>query len=404
MDRRKLEARLNLARHLFQHMVRRAFSHDDKDGVGLQQFLSHYRADNIFEIDGLERERYHTFARCIQCNICQPHCVMYRAIDYHEFPGPMAVASTLSRAIAELGSTRGAIYNCTLCRLCETTCPENAPIAEIVSFVRKYIYKYEPGLVPQALKKQCDTIRKQGAIFDNNAPISIPGKKSAEYVLFLGCHGRFKQEKRTQAAISLLERIGIDFTTIDEVCCGAPLKAAGCGESPEFARTNVERILEKNTAKVITLCPHCLVTFCEEEEYAGRIEAVHIAKLLPQLTNAITAGDEIVAYHDPCMLGRVCGIFDEPREVLEGAGAKLVEMKNSREMGLCCGAWGGLKQSAPDTAETIAARRLEDALDVGADILLTECPWCLEILQSTTALDGKLRVSSVLEYLHNPEA
>lgn len=398
MDRKKFEARLNLARHLFQHMVRRAFSHDDKDGVGLQQFLSSYRDDNVFEIDSIERERYHTFARCIQCNICQPHCVMYRAIDYHKFPGPMAVASTLSRAIAELGSTRGAIYNCTLCRLCETTCPENAPIAEIVSFVRKYIYKYEPGLVPNALKDQCDSIRKQRAIFDKSAPINVPEKKSAEYVLFLGCHSRFRQEKRTQAAVSLLERIGIDFTTIDEVCCGAPLKVAGCGISPELARTNLERILEKNTAKVITLCPHCLVTFYEDEHYAGRIEAVHIAKLLPQLTSA-SKGEEIVTYHDPCMLGRVCGIFDEPREVLEGAGAKMVEMKNSREMSLCCGNWGGLQQSAPDTAEKIAARRLGDALDAGADVLLTECPWCLEIFRSTSALNGELRVSSVLEYL-----
>ena len=124
----------------------------EKEGVGLTQFLSHYREDNIFEIDARERERYHTFAKCIQCNLCQPHCVMYRAIGGLEFPGPMDVAGTCSRGLAELGPTAGVIYNCTLCRRCETVCPDNVPIAEMVSFIRKYIYKYDSDLVPQQLK------------------------------------------------------------------------------------------------------------------------------------------------------------------------------------------------------------------------------------------------------------
>jgi Fe-S oxidoreductase len=394
---------LNLAHHFFKHTFRRFFSPEDKDGAGLDQFFSHYRADNIFEIEDPERERYHTFARCIQCSICQPHCVMFRAISYFEFPGPMAVGSILSRALAELGTTSGVIYNCTLCRLCETACPENAPVAETARFIRKYIYKYHPELVPEALKQLCETVRTRGAIFDSRPPAVIHDKKSAEFVLFLGCHGRFQQRERAEAAIAMLQRLAIDFTMIDEVCCGAPLTAAGCDTVAESARTNMERIREKKTTKVITLCPHCLVEFCEGKEYAGKLEPIHIAELLPHLHPA-RAGKEVVTYHDPCMLGRVCGICDEPRQALNWAGANLREMDPIREMACCCGNWGGLRQSAPDTAEAIAARRLEDAQHAGAEVLLTECPWCLEIFQATALPGGKPRIRSVVEYLMNPEA
>jgi Fe-S oxidoreductase len=403
VDRRRLEARLSLAGYFFRHMLRRAMTPAEKEGVGLTQFLSHYREDNIFEIDARERERYHTFAKCIQCNICQPHCVMYRAVDGLEFPGPMDVAGTCSRGLAELGATAGVIYNCTLCRRCETVCPDNVPIAEMVSFIRKYIYRYDSDLVPQPLKDMGAAVRKRGAIFDDPLPEVIHEKESAEYVLFLGCHSRFRQDRRKDAAISMLKRLAVDFTTIDEVCCGAPSRAAGCEAGDEIADLNVERIRKKKTNKVITLCPHCLVEFCENERYSGKIEATHIAELLPRVQTSV-AGDDVVAYHDPCMLGRACGVFEEPRRALEWAGVKTVEMEASKEMSHCCGAWGGLGMSSSETAEALAARRLEDARDAGAGVLLTECPWCLDIFSSTSLPEGKPRVRSVIEYLQNPEA
>lgn len=328
---------------------------------------------------------------------------MFRAIGYLDFPGPMALGSTLSRGLAALGTTNEVIYNCTLCRLCETTCPENAPVAELVRFIRQYIFEYTPELAPEPLRELCTVVRKKGSIFDEPAPENVYEKDSAEYVLFLGCHSRHRQKQRAEAAVSILKRLAVDFTTIDEVCCGAPLSAAGCAHSSELALINMERIREKNTAKVITLCPHCLVAFLEDKNYAGRIEAIHIAELLSHV-NVPAGPSKTVTYHDPCMLGRVCGVFDQPRQALEWAGAKLVEMDTAREMAFCCGNWGGLMQSAPDTAGAIAAHRLEDARNAGAEVLLTECPWCLEIFKTTPLPGGgKPRIRSVVEYLLNPE-
>jgi len=403
VDKKKLLATMNLGRHYVRHQLRRALSTDDKDGVGLNQFLSYYREDNVFEIEAHERERYQTFARCIQCNLCQPYCVMFRAISEAEFPGPMVIASACSRGLSELGNSSGVIYNCTQCRLCEMTCPENAPIAEMVGFMRKYIFKYNADLVPQPLKDLCELVRRHGAIFDEDVPDVLYEKESAEYVLFLGCQSRYKQRQRAEAAVSMLKSLSIDFTTIDEVCCGAPLKAAGCGTTNSLARINMERIREKKTAKIITVCPHCLVSFCEDPEYSRKLEAIHITELLPRFQLKNISG-ETVTYHDPCMLGRTYGIFERPRRALKLAGAKVIEMGTCREMAYCCGNWGGLGQSSRTTAEAIATRRLADARDTGAGVLLTECPWCLDIFASAALAEGKPRVRSVVEYLQNPEA
>lgn len=403
MDRRRFEARLNLAKHFLQHSCRRLFAPDVAEGTGVTEFLAKYGDDNIYQIDGHDRDRYSTFSRCIQCSICQPYCVMYRAVGYLEFPGPMAIGSTLSRALDRFGTTAGVIYNCTMCRLCEVTCPENAPIAELVRFVRKYLFEHFPDLVPASVKELAEITRTKGTFF-NNPPLDnmISEKDSAEYVLFMGCHTRFSQKGRLDAAIAMLNQMAIDFTIIDEVCCGAPLNAVGCDSGAELAQINIERIREKKTAKVITLCPHCLIAFCEEKEYAGKIEAVHIAEFLPHM-QALTRGTETVTYHDPCMLGRVAGIMNEPRQALDMAGIRLVEMESNRESAFCCGNWGGLGLTARSVAEKIAAKRVEDARTAGADVLLTECPWCLEILKSVSLTEKKVRVRSVIEYLYNPE-
>jgi Fe-S oxidoreductase len=403
VDRKLLEARLNLARHFLMHSMRRLFSSEDGDGAGFDAFLSKYGADSIFQINAKERESYSSFGRCIQCSICQPYCVMFRALSYLEFPGPMAVASTLSRAPDQFGVTSSVIYNCTMCRLCEITCPENAPVAALVGFVRKYLYEYFPDLVPATLRDLCEDTRRSGTLFESSPAVEmVQEKDSAEYVLFLGCRTRANSPDHLKAAISMLNQMSVSFTIIDESCCGAPLNAVGCDVGDQFARANIERIREKKTAKVITLCPHCLIEFTEGEHYAGKIEAVHIAELLPHM-HPMKVSKQVVTYHDSCMLGRVAGIMNEPRQALEWAGAHLVEMQPNKEFSLCCGSWGGLSLTAKDTAEAIAKKRLQDAAAVGAEILLTECPWCLDILKSATLPDKTPRVRSVLEYLYNPE-
>jgi len=71
------------------------------------------------------------------------------------------------------------------------------------------------------------------------------------------------------------------------------------------------------------------------------------------------------------------GVYDEPRAILRAIpNLKFTEMGFSKEMGLCCGAGAGVKKTHPDLARLIASKRIESALETGADYLVTACPFC----------------------------
>ena len=88
-----------------------------------------------------------------------------------------------------------------------------------------------------------------------------------------------------------------------------------------------------------------------------------------------------VTYHDPCHLGRHLGdngVYDAPRNVLQSVpGIELVEMQRNRENAWCCGAGAGVSQANEDLALWTANERLKEAQAMGAQALVTACPWCV---------------------------
>ena len=85
--------------------------------------------------------------------------------------------------------------------------------------------------------------------------------------------------------------------------------------------------------------------------------------------------EKTVTYHDPCRLGRMAGIYDAPRELLQMIpGIQLVEMERSRENGVCCGTSGWMNCTA--CSKAIQTERLREALSTGAGTLVTACPKC----------------------------
>ena len=108
---------------------------------------------------------------------------------------------------------------------------------------------------------------------------------------------------------------------------------------------------------------------------------------------------EIVTYHDPCHLGRGLGSYDGARELLKGLDIKFVEMEHHRQESLCCGAGGGVRAFYPKFSRDIARRRIKEADEVKADILLTDCLSCKHNLKQGVPFEGKMRVMTTPEYL-----
>jgi Fe-S oxidoreductase len=114
----------------------------------------------------------------------------------------------------------------------------------------------------------------------------------------------------------------------------------------------------------------------------GGIEVYHISEYLHKLLKEgkLSFKKQMplkVTWHDPCHIGRHCGIYEEPREILKAIpGVELVEMERIKDQGWCCGAGAGVRTAFPDMALTIATERIEEAKETGAEALVTSCPYC----------------------------
>jgi Fe-S oxidoreductase len=112
-------------------------------------------------------------------------------------------------------------------------------------------------------------------------------------------------------------------------------------------------------------------------------EVIHITQYLFELMNEgrLELSKEYgkkVAYHDPCYLGRHNGIYNEPREVLKKVpGLELIEMADSLKDSLCCGGGGGRIWMETVKGERFSDLRMEQAVGIGAEVLVTSCPYCI---------------------------
>ena len=71
------------------------------------------------------------------------------------------------------------------------------------------------------------------------------------------------------------------------------------------------------------------------------------------------------------------GIYEPPRDIIRSVpGIQLVEMERTREYSWCCGAGSGVKLTMDDFALWTASERIEEAKSVGAEAIVTACPWC----------------------------
>ncbi len=71
------------------------------------------------------------------------------------------------------------------------------------------------------------------------------------------------------------------------------------------------------------------------------------------------------------------GVFDAPRRLLKAIpGIQFTEMFRIREYAYCCGGGGGAPTAYPDFARATAQNRFQEAIDVGAECIVTACHQC----------------------------
>ena len=240
-----------------------------------------------------------------------------------------------------------------------------------------------------------------------------------EVLFWVGCAGSFddRAKKITKALVKILNKAQVNFAVLgtEESCTGDPAKRAG----NEFlfqmqAVTNIEVMNGYSVKKIITACPHCFNTLKNEyPALGGNYEVVHHTQFLKGLLDegrlSIEGGKfkgKRITFHDPCYLGRANDIYEAPRDLIKKLDSELVEMKNCRKKGLCCGAGGAqmFKDAEPGHKE-INIERTEQAMETKPDIIAAACPFCNTMMTDgvKNKAEGQIQVTDIAELIANAE-
>jgi len=216
-----------------------------------------------------------------------------------------------------------------------------------------------------------------------------------DILFWVGCAGSFdlRAQKITRAIATILNKAGIKYAILgaEESCTGDPARRAG----NEFifqmmAYRNIETLNNYGVKKIVTGCPHCFnILKNEYPELGGNYDVIHHSSFIQELIDEgkikLKEGGSFegkrITYHDSCYLGRANHIYEAPRKILEALDAELVEMKHCRSKGLCCGAGGAQMFKEEEKGNTrVNFERTEQALETGASIIASACPFCNTML------------------------
>jgi len=215
--------------------------------------------------------------------------------------------------------------------------------------------------------------------------------KTPDVLFWVGCAGSFDQraQKITKAFVKILHHFEISYAVLggEEMCTGDPARRAGNEMVFQMmAQQNIAILNGYEVKKIVTACPHCFNTLKNEyPELGGKYEVLHHTQFLQKLIDngqiKLEGGGAFkgkhITFHDSCYLGRANDEYEAPRNLLARLDAELVEMKRSKENGMCCGAGGAqiFKEAEKGDAE-VHYDRADQAMDTGARVIAASCPFC----------------------------
>ncbi len=243
-------------------------------------------------------------------------------------------------------------------------------------------------------------------------------KDQGELMFFGGCTMPLRQVDTLRSMMKILKVAGKEIAmTKEEWCCGSIAIRIGDEKSlTDIIKHNITEFEKKGTKTLFTACAGCYRTWKKDyPELLGEelpFEVKHITEILVDLLNnnqipfkEKEQEEAKVTYHDPCHLGRHMNLYDIPREVISKIpGISLIEMKRTKNNAWCCGAGGGVKSQFPDLALKISEERIKEAIETGAQILTTSCPFCLGNFRDAyedldAAIKEKIKIVDIIDLI-----
>jgi len=353
-----------------------------------------------------ERKYREQILQCSRCGFCQAVCPIYGSTlrPALNARGKMLILKEVMDGKIDLSDELiETLFQCTTCASCFENCPSGVEVPEIIKQARKDMVNI--GSCHPAFKGMNEVLKKHTNIYGEDEPEDFERErnKKAQYVFYIGCVGSYREDESTMATLDLLDRLQVDYSLIDEVCCSGVLEDVGYQINEDLARKNMDLMFATGAKTIITGCPYCARTFNNRPQYAGLkekgVNVIHITQFLKDFDMGVKT-DKRVTYHDPCDLGRHCGIYEEPRETIRKIAANFVEMPHNRVDALCCGAGGGVRGAFAKNSIAMARRRLEEVEETGAEVVLTECNSCVHNLGNAKLRKQKFKIYNTTTFIN----
>ncbi|MDY6879670.1 MAG: (Fe-S)-binding protein [Desulfatiglans sp.] len=350
---------------------------------------------------------------CLDCGVCTASCPVAKV--YPDF-SPRQI---IERSLYDLEEPRdSSIWFCLTCAQCSVRCPANIDFPEFVRLFRGKAHTLgfdgapsHNGMLQTITSIQTLGVRQDRVSWAEEGRVSEKG----DVFYFVGCRPYFDVIFRdidagsiagARNVLKILNACGVEpVVSNDERCCGHDALVNGDEDKfKQLARLNIDLIHASGAKKVVFSCPEGYFTFKKYyAKYFGELdfEIIHILDLINDKINegvlSFKKSDRVVTYHDPCRLGRMAGIFDTPRNLINAIpGLEFVEMSRSRENAVCCGTTGWMNCSS--CSKEIQMDRLNEAESTGADTLVTACPKCqIHFRCAQNAFDVKIEISDLLD-------
>ena len=365
---------------------------------------------------------------CTKCGRCVEMCP---STSVGEPFAPRDVISALRNQIyfrKDINLPSKLIWYCTTCGACLEVCPVYVPPFEIIRELRSKQIEdgtEVPALMIQTLERLYKynnpwvSTKKKRADWAKGLDIVDITKQDEKELLcyFVGCTTSYdiRAQEIAKSFSKILKYCDVKFGIFGkkEPCCGDIARRVGeDGLFEEQADLCLDLFQEYGIKEVVVSSPHCLYTMKNEypclREEIQNISFFHYSQILEKLIKeknlVFKKLNMRVTYHDPCYLGRHNKIFDAPRNVIKAIpGVKLVEMEHFRENSLCCGGGGGrMWQEELDIEVRMSERRIMEACDTGAEVLITCCPLCLIMLEDarkSKELENTIKVMDLNEFV-----
>lgn len=387
------------------------------------------------DVRQLDWRRRFSLDACVQCGRCDRACP---ALAAGRPLSPRSLVGVLGSEIRAAGGegpspagngidlfSRGVLaeataWSCLACGACAAECPAWIDQPGTIIDLRRHLVG--EGRLNEQQAALASNVERNGNPFglpsydratwlDAMGVPSIRDVPDAEYLYWIGCMASYDPVARSVAVsmIRILRHAGVSFAVLgaEERCTGESLRKMGDEAGFQVrAMENVALLQEVGARRILTHCPHCLVTLSRDyPAFGGTFEVVHHTRLLRDLVAAgripapAPGAGASLAYHDPCNLGRLGGELEAPREVARfAAGGEIREAERSGDRSFCCGAGGGGSWWTVPAQASVSQLRLGQLRETGADTVATACPYCLTMLRdAAVTTEADVRVADLAE-------